>query len=263
MENPIAPTYRSTEELVTFHIGKDPSMETFKIHKEVVCLYSPVLKAAFNSQFIEGQTQTYFIDDTTKEVFQLLVQWFYGQKFEPFATKAELDSLRELRVSPTPLINNLLSKKRRKHQSSLIGLWILADRLCIPAAQNLVVNELELIRKEYPHWRDPSPYHCLKYVYEHTLPGKKMSDNKLRYLLLMQVTEHCTDFSFKVHSHQLPREMLIDYIILGKRMDKTSRQDIFSKEELFRSTFHVSEEGLEDARMVEAIEGNEPNGGDL
>jgi BTB/POZ domain len=68
------PTYGSTEELVTFHIGKDPSMETFKIHKEVACLYSPVLKAALNSQFIEGQTQTYTIDDTTKEVFQLLIQ---------------------------------------------------------------------------------------------------------------------------------------------------------------------------------------------
>jgi hypothetical protein len=215
------------------------------------------MNAAFNSQFIEGQTQTYIIDDTAPEVFQILIRWFYNQKLEHYATKAELGSLRGLKVSPPVIINTLLiplSKKRRKHQSSLIGLWILADRLCIPAAQNLVVDELELIRKEYPHWKDPSPYHCLKYVYENTLPGKKMLDNKLRYLLLMQVLHTSTDCAFRVYRYDFTHEILIDYIVLSKNMDKTSLQDIFSKEELFQSTFHVSEEGLEDARMVEAIE---------
>jgi hypothetical protein len=176
-----------------------------------------------------------------------LVQWFYNKKLEPFATKAELDSVRKHDSSVC------IVWKRAERQSSLIDLWILADRLCIPAAQNLVVDELELIRKAYPHWRDPSPYHCLEYVCEHTLPGKNMSDNKLRYLLLMQITEHCSEFSFTLRSHEIPREMLIDYIILGKRMDKISRQDIFSKEELFRSTFHVSEEGLDGAKKLEAI----------
>jgi hypothetical protein len=255
-----SPTYESTEELVTFHIGKGLLKKTFVVHKEVACLYSPVLKAAFNSQFIEGQTQTYTIDDTTKEVFQLLVQWFYGQKFEPFATKAEIDSVSYLSRGlhwGNPVEINLHSRSVQ-YQTSLIGLWILADKFCIPAIQNLVVDESESMRKVGP----TSPiseiaYHSFKYVYEHTLPGDNISDNKLRYLLLMQVLHTSTDFTFRLYKREFTHEMLIDYIVLSKKMDQSSLQDIFSKEELFQSTFHVSKDGLEDARMAEAIEGNE------
>ena len=73
----------------------------------------------------------------------------------------------------------------------------------------------------------------------------------------MQVLHTSTDFTFRLYKREFTHEMLIDYIVLSKKMDQSSLQDIFSKEELFQSTFHVSEEGLEDARMVEAIEGNE------
>jgi hypothetical protein len=100
-------------------------------------------------------------------------------------------------------------------------------------------------------------YHSFKYVYGHTLPGDNISDNKLRYLLLMQVLHTSSDFTFRLYKHEFTHEMLIDYIVLSKKMDQSSLQDIFSKEELFQSTFHVPEEGLEDARMMEAIEGNE------
>jgi hypothetical protein len=33
-----------------------------------------VLEAAFNSEFVEGQTQTYRLEDATERAFRLLVQ---------------------------------------------------------------------------------------------------------------------------------------------------------------------------------------------
>lgn len=51
----------------------------FTVHKEFACHYSPVLKATFNSNFIEGQTQTYNLDDIEVEVVRLLVHWLYTQ----------------------------------------------------------------------------------------------------------------------------------------------------------------------------------------
>lgn len=52
----------------------------FMVHKEFACYYSPVFDAAFNSNFIEGQSQIYILDDTTEGAFRLLIQWIYGQK---------------------------------------------------------------------------------------------------------------------------------------------------------------------------------------
>jgi BTB/POZ domain len=52
------------------------------VHKEVACLHSPVFKTAFNGSFVEGKTQTYRLEDTSVDVFRLLVQWLYSQKFK-------------------------------------------------------------------------------------------------------------------------------------------------------------------------------------
>jgi hypothetical protein len=213
-------------------------------------LYSPVLKAALNSRFIEGQTQTYALDDTTDEVFRLLVQWFYGQKLESPVTDAEVDSVGRL-VAEDDWINPTISrfmKISHQHQTSLVGLWILADKLCIPALQNLVVDELELIRKSWP--TGLIAYHVFQDVYKHTLPGMEISDNKLRYLLLTHVLYQSAGFEVRIYRSQFPHEMLIDYIFLSKTMDRTLLQEIFSKEDLFRSTFHVSEEDFEDMKKV-------------
>jgi hypothetical protein len=68
--------------------------EAFVIQKEVVVLYSPVFKAAFNSDFVEGQTQTYNLEETNIKAFSLVVQWLYGEAFPPRLTREEIDSLR-------------------------------------------------------------------------------------------------------------------------------------------------------------------------
>ena len=60
---------------VTSLIGKESNpSKKFIIHKEFACYVSPVFDAAFNSNFVEGQTQTYKLDDTTPRAFQPLTQ---------------------------------------------------------------------------------------------------------------------------------------------------------------------------------------------
>jgi len=46
------------------------------IHKDFAIL-SPVLKAAFSSPFLEGQTQTYRLEDIGGDVLRLLAHRFY------------------------------------------------------------------------------------------------------------------------------------------------------------------------------------------
>ncbi|KAF4626618.1 hypothetical protein G7Y89_g11540 [Cudoniella acicularis] len=50
------PDFSDSNFLVTFTISSGPKQETFTVHKEVACYHSPVLNAAFNSDFVEGQT---------------------------------------------------------------------------------------------------------------------------------------------------------------------------------------------------------------
>jgi hypothetical protein len=65
---------------VTFIIGKEEKTTKFMINKEVVCFHSKVLDAAFNSNFIEGQTLENYLDDTSPGAFKLFMQWLYSQK---------------------------------------------------------------------------------------------------------------------------------------------------------------------------------------
>ncbi|KAF7893144.1 uncharacterized protein EAF02_000682 [Botrytis sinoallii] len=74
--------FSSPNEMVTFIVGTGDKQETFQIHKQIACEHSEVWNRAFNSVFVEGQTQTYRIEDTGPEAFRLLTQWVYREKFD-------------------------------------------------------------------------------------------------------------------------------------------------------------------------------------
>lgn len=63
------------QEFVTIVVSKDPSTNKFRIHREFACHHSPVFKAAFNSDFQEGKSQIYILEDPIEGAVQLLVQW--------------------------------------------------------------------------------------------------------------------------------------------------------------------------------------------
>jgi hypothetical protein len=120
-----------------------PEKEAFLIHKEVAVQYSPVFKAAFNSDFVEGQTQTYNLEEAKVEAFSLVVQWLYGKVFRPCLTREEIDSLRGSpnRHSLTAVQQESL-KRIVLHSEFLVRVWITADYLLIPRLQNLAVDEV-------------------------------------------------------------------------------------------------------------------------
>jgi hypothetical protein len=136
--------------MVTLYAGK--SAELFKVHKEFACHYSPFLKAAFNSNFVEGQTQTYQCQDTSEVAVRLLIHWFYTQTLDtkPFNANDRQAVLAEDR--------------------SLVKLWILADKMLIPRLQNLVVEKLVSLRSQ----ANITLTHCIDYIYKHTAKGSPL-----------------------------------------------------------------------------------------
>ncbi|KAE9374841.1 hypothetical protein N431DRAFT_335667, partial [Stipitochalara longipes BDJ] len=114
--------------LVTFIVGPNSKEEKFVVHKEHICHSSPVLKAAFNSSFVEGQTHNYRLDDILPGTFRLFVQWLYEGKFKM--------------VYYDPPITEAVQKKTDDRFRGLCQLWILAERLIIPRLQNQVMKVL-------------------------------------------------------------------------------------------------------------------------
>jgi hypothetical protein len=63
-------------EAVKFYIGEEGNDAEFIIHKEQIQL-SPVFQIAFNGGYMEGNTQTYRLTDTSEAVFRFMAQWLY------------------------------------------------------------------------------------------------------------------------------------------------------------------------------------------
>ncbi|KAH7304866.1 hypothetical protein BKA65DRAFT_560359 [Rhexocercosporidium sp. MPI-PUGE-AT-0058] len=89
----------------------------FIIHKNIICHHSPFFSAAFNSQFVEGQTQSMTLDDIDPVIFGSFVNWVYHQNVE--ADKG-------VKMGP----------------EMLVKLWIVAERFIVPKLQNQAMNML-------------------------------------------------------------------------------------------------------------------------
>ena len=63
-------------------MDKDEKKQIFTINKAIICHYSPFFRAAFNSNFIEGETQSMRLEDVDANTFGLLQHWLYTQKVE-------------------------------------------------------------------------------------------------------------------------------------------------------------------------------------
>jgi hypothetical protein len=63
----------NSHQLVTLFAGQNEEAKSFLIHKDFAYHYSPVLKAALDSGFIEGQTQSYQMEEDNYEAVRLLI----------------------------------------------------------------------------------------------------------------------------------------------------------------------------------------------
>jgi len=101
---------------VTFIVGKEA--QKFTVHKNLAEHYSPFFTKAFNSGFIEGQTQEMVLEDVEPVTFGLVINWLYTQKIiHPEDNKIQLVETAKL--------------------------WVLAGRFIIPQLQNEAIRRIQ------------------------------------------------------------------------------------------------------------------------
>lgn len=61
--------------IVHIHVGHD--LQSFGIHKDRICGYSPYFKAAFTPPFEESQTGVMKLPETEASVFHIFYNWVY------------------------------------------------------------------------------------------------------------------------------------------------------------------------------------------
>ncbi|TGO39278.1 hypothetical protein BHYA_0057g00460 [Botrytis hyacinthi] len=198
--NPKKKSFSSPNEMVTFVAGTGDKQETFQIHKQIACENSEVWNRAFNSVFVEGQTQTYRIEDTGPEVFRLLTQWVYREKFDHIHSgdwdASHCDDF-------ASMVQCMVE------DSALLHLWVLAEKFLIPRLQNYTMRIL--CNKVFICNPNLSSKDC-RYVYDNTADGSALR----RFLIEHNCWGKTSSFHDK-NSFSYPVEVLGDIIMALKR----------------------------------------------
>lgn len=229
--------------MVTIYVG--PERKAFRVHKEVACLYSPVLRAAFNSNFIEGQTQTYTLEGCDK-AFQLILQWMYGQLITPPATKEYFHLILAKDRSLRTTQDSEIQLKMLRYPGELIAAWLVADYLQIPRLQNYLVDQMEQWRSDF----NGSAAIWMNFLYEYVPRGKA-----IRELVFEQAVRFVSErwYSYSTFPELFPKEFLLDHIIWDKRrMYNIAQPDPFRDRAEFKRRFHVPEERNDSLRKETA-----------
>ncbi|KAE8446893.1 hypothetical protein EG329_011524 [Mollisiaceae sp. DMI_Dod_QoI] len=197
------PTFWHSNDLVKLFPGTKPDAKPFTIHKDFACHYSPVFNAAFNSKFLEGQTQEYRLecDGINENVVRLLVHWIYTQRLELLQIQTEnaVESTEKAEADMEFFITK---------NECLVKLWVLADKLLMPALQNAIIGALEASRREKSTTVSAK---LIGYVCENT--GR---DSPLRRYMVAQYAGHVHSEWLIAHDGQVPAEFLADMVVLYK-----------------------------------------------
>ncbi|KAF8854628.1 hypothetical protein BDZ45DRAFT_693271 [Acephala macrosclerotiorum] len=204
------PTFSAPRDVVTFYVTGNGEEQKFVIHREYACHYSPVLKAAFNSNFIEGRTGEYKLDDTTHGAFSLLTHWIYHQKLDLKHLDPEFDQTLNDNIA-------ILSSE----ELNLFNLWIPADKLCIAQLQNYVVDCIKETGNSCVRLFSCS---ALTYVYE-----KTGSDSRLRKLLVILLAACLLPTVAQRNTVHYPTKLMIELMVfMMKRAGDTVDVDQLS-----------------------------------
>jgi len=97
-----------------------------------------VLDKAFNSEFKEGRTQKYKLEDTNPDKFRVFVQWLYNQTLTYIYCEEDVKIYSEDHGA-----------RCEKETISRIELWVLAEKLLIPQLQNKAMTLLQSISEDH------------------------------------------------------------------------------------------------------------------
>jgi len=192
---------------------------------EYACHYSPVLTAAFNSVFLEGQTQTYRFDDISPSAFRLLVKWLYSERIDRRLDTYFLATCPDLNVDKEEMSNGTedndhneddqendkLKEAWRAQDLDLAQLWVAGDRLLIPRLQNEVMLAWHALWTEGKDTRLCSTS-WVSFAYTHTC-----KESPLRHLAVDQHAYNIHPDDITKYTEELPREMLLDLFFTYSR----------------------------------------------
>lgn len=158
-----------------------------------------MLRAAFNGPFLEGETQTYNIDDTSVGAFRFLVQWIYQQSLDvgQFKIQAEQDRLKEREVN-----------WEASEEQSLLELWVLADKFHIPELQNVAIHTIVTLSNRLFRQLGPPRF---PYIYENTSVGSPLRR------FAVDLCYHLPPEGFVKNVDYFPQRLLAEYaVMVGK-----------------------------------------------
>lgn len=114
------------KEMITVSIGENiGDVHEFGVHKNLVCHYSAFFTAACTGQSREATSGEVKLPKGGAENFDFFVQWLY-----------------------TPKLDGILTKTKLPFWTTIIELYVLADKLQIPALKNAILDEL-MSRADY------------------------------------------------------------------------------------------------------------------
>ena len=221
---------RNSHQLVTLYAGQQEEAKSFLIHKDFACHYSPVLKAALNSNFVEGQTQSYRLDEENGEAVRLLIhcmweiscsyyllshdsRWrlprFVLTRFcDEYLLICHYPGLYTQMLDTQQPEERLIGDPKKDEDRALVQLWILADKLIIPELQNLVIGKID----EICEVTEIIPTAVLDSVY-----AKTSVESSLRRWFFYQCSTQLDSDWFTEHPEHFPLEMLIELAAFWSR----------------------------------------------
>lgn len=147
--------------------------------------------------FIEGQTQTYKIEDTTEGAFRFFVQWIYGQNIRPRQLNDDNGQAEQL------------PSWKGVEDLDLVKVWVLGDKFLIPALQNCAIDQIVKINNK---GNLGVPTHTFNYLYENS-----SVDSTIRKLAVVQ-SYYLHPVEFDKKPDRFPRELLVDLVSLASHI---------------------------------------------
>ncbi|KAI9878193.1 MAG: hypothetical protein M1830_001585 [Pleopsidium flavum] len=138
--------------VVKVYVG--PKKTRFFIHKELLCDHSEFFRAALTGGFKEAHEGAVYLPEDELEVFAKLVEWLYAD---------QLDTTFIFREDPDESVCATDLKK----VTLFVKLWVLADRLRIPALQRVAVWAVRSFMEVYLYL----PTDIVLYIFENTVPS--------------------------------------------------------------------------------------------
>lgn len=208
-----------TGQVATIEVGTGSAKRTFYPHRDLLAFYSGYFRAALNGRFTESRTKVIKLETEEPAVFEGFLLWLY-------TCKARTDVITEDNAG--------------EYFTSIVKLWIFADRRIIPLMANDMIDHLQ--QCVLTAWSIPT--NTINIVYSNTT-----EESALRRMLVNMYASLASDDLASIMTHDAGdsiKNFLID--LVRSLIADGPRKPLLTKEQYKRvemcPRFHVHEEGV-------------------